>query len=229
MPSKPRRGIVVNLPEMRLFYFPKNRVGEGYTYPIGIGREGWLTPRGKMKVLRKRYHPVWNIPRSVKRAYDEDGISLPRIIRSGPNNPLGKYAIHLSRRGILLHGTNYPQGVGQRSTSGCMSLYPKDIKQLYRKIKVGEELRVDNNAYRVVKDKYGDIWLTIFSQLNVNEERDFTAKRPQFKLRVITHSFDKIVDLLLRYDAKYINWPILSEMVAQPSGIPLLVASSGRK
>jgi L,D-transpeptidase ErfK/SrfK len=147
LPPTPRKGVVINLPEMRLYYYPKgeNRV---ITHPLGIGREGWSTPTGSARVVRKRKNPAWRPPESIRREAEAAGTPLPLVIEAGPDNPLGDYAVYLSMPGYLLHGTNKPYGVGMRVSHGCIRLYPEDIAALFPRLPVGTSINIVDLPYK---------------------------------------------------------------------------------
>jgi L,D-transpeptidase ErfK/SrfK len=134
LPDAAKQGIVINIAEMRLYYYPK--VGQGerqqvISHPIGIGREGWATPLGKARITQKVKDPSWTPPDSIRKEHAEKGDILPRVVPAGPDNPLGAYAMRLSMPGYLLYGTNKPYGVGLRVSHGCIRLYPEDIEHLF--------------------------------------------------------------------------------------------------
>jgi L,D-transpeptidase ErfK/SrfK len=130
LPDGPRKGIIINLAEPRLYYFPADKPGTVETYPIGIGREGLDTPTGETYVSRKRKNPAW---RPTKEARKADP-SLPAVIRAGPENPLGAYALDLGWPLYLIHGTNNVWGIGRRVSRGCIRMYPNDIQTLYDRV-----------------------------------------------------------------------------------------------
>jgi len=148
LPPGPREGVVINLAELRLYYYPKgeNRV---VTYPLGIGREGWGTPIGETRVTGKRPNPSWTPPDSIRREHLEMGNVLPKVVPPGPDNPLGAYAIYLAMPGYLLHGTNKPFGVGMRVSHGCIRLYPEDIEKLFPRIPIHTRVRIINEPYKL--------------------------------------------------------------------------------
>lgn len=148
LPPAPRKGVVINLPELRLYYYPKgeNRV---ITHPLGIGREGWSTPTGSTRIVRKRKKPSWRPPESIRREAEAEGDPLPEVVEPGPDNPLGDYAMYLSMPGYLLHGTNKPYGVGMRVSHGCIRLYPEDIDFLFPRIPVGTPVNIIDVPYKV--------------------------------------------------------------------------------
>jgi len=147
LPDAPREGLVINLPALRVFYFPKPKEGEPQrviTHPIGIGKVGWSTPEGSTKVISKRKNPIWTPPLSVRKEHRENGDPLPSKVPPGPDNPLGAYAMTLGWDSYLIHGTNKPYGVGMRSSHGCMRFYPEDIALLFDQIPVGTIVHVVN-------------------------------------------------------------------------------------
>ncbi|HHH39694.1 MAG TPA: LysM peptidoglycan-binding domain-containing protein [Sedimenticola sp.] len=147
LPPAPRQGIVINLPELRLYYYPKgeNRV---ITHPLGIGREGWATPTGYTRIVRKKEHPAWRPPESIRQEAAAEGNPLPDIVGPGPDNPLGDYAMYLGLPGYLLHGTNKPYGVGMRVSHGCIRLYPEDIEYLFPQVPVGTTVDIIDAPYK---------------------------------------------------------------------------------
>lgn len=138
-----RTGIVINLSELRLFYFTED--GTVMTFPIGIGMEGWQTPTGTTSIAKKRKDPAWIPPQSIR---DEDP-SLPEIMPAGPDNPLGQYALNLKWQRFIIHGTNRPYGVGKRSSHGCIRLYPEDIAQLFDGVEEGTPVTVIDEPYKL--------------------------------------------------------------------------------
>ncbi len=149
LPDTPRRGVVLNLPEYRLYYF--ERRGDGTlvtTHPISIGRMDWETPLGVTSVVAKAKNPAWYPPQSVKEEHAADGDPLPNVVPPGPDNPLGPRALRLGLPGYLIHGTNRPAGVGMRVTHGCLRLYPEDVEALYERVSVGTPVRIVNQPVK---------------------------------------------------------------------------------
>ena len=123
LPSAPRQGVVINLPEMRLYYYPENDPGRVITHPVSIGRMEWQTPLGRAQIVAKAEKPAWYPPESIRAEHAADGRPLPRVVPPGPDNPLGDYAMRLSIPGYLIHGTNKPSGLGMRVTHGCIRMF----------------------------------------------------------------------------------------------------------
>ncbi len=149
LPNSPRQGLVINLAEMRLYFYPAN-TGTVITHPLGIGRGGEDTPVSVMKVIEHIPNPTWTATKTMRELRAKEGVILPKSVPPGPDNPLGKFAMRLSSPTYLIHGTNDPLGgVGRRSSSGCMRLYPEDIEALYHQVKNGTPVYIVNQPYKV--------------------------------------------------------------------------------
>lgn len=152
LPDAPRRGIVLNLAEKRLYYFPKPQGDEPpqvITHPISIGREGWSTPVGSFHIVTKQKDPAWYPPASIRAEHEEKGDPLPTVVPPGPDNPLGQYALRLSARGYLIHGTNKPWGVGMEVSHGCIRMYPENIETLFPVVAKGTPVTIVDQPYKV--------------------------------------------------------------------------------
>ena len=152
LPSGERRGLILNLAEYRLYYFPEPQADAPaivMTYPISIGRMDWETPLGRTRIVSKVRNPAWYPPASVRAEHAADGDPLPRIVPPGPQNPLGKYALRLGLPGYLIHGTNRPAGVGMRVTHGCIRLFPEDIDFLFSQVGINTPVRIINEPVKI--------------------------------------------------------------------------------
>ena len=154
LPAGPREGIVVNLPEHRLYYYPKVKRGEPVkviTFPVSIGRMDWRTPLGVTRVIAKQKDPVWYPPESIRKEHLENGDPLPEVVPAGPDNPLGQFMLRLAAGNgtYLIHGTNKPIAVGLAVTHGCIRLYPEDIAALFPLVPVGTPVRLINEPVKV--------------------------------------------------------------------------------
>jgi L,D-transpeptidase ErfK/SrfK len=153
LPNVERTGLVLNLPEMRMYYFPKPAPGETpvvITHPVSVGRMDWETPLGKTTIVTKKKDPDWRPPQSLKdEAIAEGNDPLPDIVKAGPDNPLGRYAMRLGIPGYLIHSTNKPYGVGMRVTHGCLRMYPEDIERLFENIPVGTQVHLINQPIKL--------------------------------------------------------------------------------
>jgi L,D-transpeptidase ErfK/SrfK len=171
LPDTEFEGVVVNIPEMRLYYFHQ---GPGdtkivSTYPVGLGRDDWRTPEGKFKIRGKTENPTWVLPESIKEEHRREGKPAPDSIAGGlPENPLGKHRLELTLPLYAIHGTNIPWGVGMQVSHGCIRLYPEDIARLFPRVRVGtpgqflyQPVKIgirDGRVYAEVhKDIYGQV------------------------------------------------------------------------
>ncbi|NVK43652.1 MAG: L,D-transpeptidase family protein [Oceanospirillaceae bacterium] len=152
LPDAPRDGIVLNVPEMRLYYYPKPQRGEApvvITYPVSVGRMDWKTPLGKTSVIQKQKDPPWYPPQSIKDEHAAKGDILPDIVPGGPGNPLGRFALRLGIPGYLIHGTDKEFGIGMRVTHGCVRLYPENIESLFGQVPVGTPVHIVNQPTKL--------------------------------------------------------------------------------
>ncbi|KKM52060.1 hypothetical protein LCGC14_1555170 [marine sediment metagenome] len=145
LPDAPRKGILVNLAELRIYFFRQlNGRNVLSTYPIGVGMEGLETPAGLYRIDMKLKDPLWIVPPSIRKEIP----TLPRVMPPGDENPLGKFAMRLGGTQYLIHGTNNPFGIGRQVSHGCIRLYPEDIRELFALTRVGAEVRI---IYQPVK------------------------------------------------------------------------------
>jgi L,D-transpeptidase ErfK/SrfK len=154
LPPGPREGIVVNLPEHRLYYYPKRKRGEKavvITYPVSIGRMDWHSPLGETEVVAKQRHPSWYPPESIRKEHAKNGDPLPKVVPPGPQNPLGDYKMRLGVGDgtYEIHGTNNPLAVGMAITHGCIRMYPEDVAALFARVPVGTKVWLINDPVKV--------------------------------------------------------------------------------
>ena len=200
LPSTKLHGIVINLPEMRLYhFFPK--INMVTTYPVGIGDTGWETPVAVGRVIDRRIDPTWTVPKSLRAKY---GITS---IPPGPNNPLGKYWIGLSIKGYGIHGTNFSWGVGRLVSHGCIRLYPEDIAILFENVSVNTPVEI---VYEPVKIGIRDN--TIFMEVHP----DIYNRIPYIRSYTI-HRLREL-DIL-----RYVSGSKVNDALERQSGVPIRV------
>ncbi len=131
LPAAPQRGVVVNIPEMRMYMFPaRTKPGEEIpvrTWAIAIGSDDTPSPVGPFHIVSKDKNPTWVVPDSIYRTMERPR----RVVPPGPDNPMGEYRIRLSKGLYSIHGTDTPWAIGRETTHGCLRLYPEDIGELY--------------------------------------------------------------------------------------------------
>lgn len=215
LPDVPHKGIVVNLAQQRLFYFPPGG-GSVQTFPIGIAVEGRSTPLGVTRVLAKQAEPAWYPTPSMR----EEDPTLPKMVPAGSDNPLGAYALLLGWSGYLIHGTNNPYGVGRMVSHGCIRLYPADIAMLYGEVSVGTPVRVVNEPVEVAWS-HGGLYVAAFPDVNqtaaIDGEQRFTPAIPaNLVSMVLTAAGDQTAR---------IDWQALTRAGMERTGIPVCVIS----
>lgn len=218
LPDAPRSGLVLNVPEMRLYYFPPARQGETpvvMTFPVSVGRMDWSTPLGVTRVVQKVVNPSWYPPESVRKEAREDGRELPRVVPPGPDNPLGEHALRLDIPGYLIHGTNKPAGVGMRVTHGCVRMYPEDIAFLFEKVPVGTPVRIVNQSLKMGWDD-SRVYLEAHEPLEEDLESTGAGLTALTKLVVATTP--------LR--VARIDWDVLEDIHRQSLGLPIATGTA---
>ncbi|MBV9575324.1 MAG: L,D-transpeptidase family protein, partial [Gammaproteobacteria bacterium] len=148
LPNQPRNGIIINLPEMRLYYFPVGS-NEVFTYPIGIGKVGKTIPIERTAITHKTEHPTWTPPDDIREFNLQQGIVLPKVMPPGPDNPLGPYAIYMQIPTYLIHSTIFPESVGRRASFGCIRMYETDIKKFFPAVSSGIPVAIINSPVKI--------------------------------------------------------------------------------
>ena len=216
LPQAPYEGVIVNIPEMRLYYFHPRRNGGPLlvsTYPVGLGRDEWRTPKGKFTVRGKTVNPTWVIPDSIREEHIRERGDYRKLIEGGaPDNPLGKYRLELSMKGYRIHGTDIPWGVGMQVSHGCVRLYPEDIEALYPMVPVGTS---GEFIYQPVK-------------IGARDGRIYAEVSPDIYTLVpgMFGEAQRIVQALGWQDD--VDWDKLQHVVEQQNGIPTDVTKGGQ-
>ncbi|MCQ4270122.1 L,D-transpeptidase family protein [Pseudomonas kuykendallii] len=216
LPPGPREGIVINLAEYRMYYYPK---GENvvHTYPLGIGREGWGSPITLTKVTAKTANPAWYPPASIRAEHAAEGDPLPAVVPPGPDNPLGPFKFSLSLPGYLIHGSNKKFGIGMRVSHGCFRMLNQNVLELAKMAPVGTPVRIINEPYKFGVSG-GKIYLEAHQPLDDHGDPSHVDKHTAV-----------INTLLQRQDIaanQQMDWEIVREVVAAEDGLPIEVADS---
>ena len=159
LPDVAQQGIVINVPEMRLYYFSKSKGDtQVITHPVGIGDTDFQTEPGSYVVGNKAINPTWYIPPSLRAKYQV------KSVPPGPDNPLGKYWLGLKNTNYGIHGSDIPWSVGRKVTHGCIRMYPEDISTFFNIIGVGTSVRIVYEPVKVAKVG-DDIYLEVHSDI----------------------------------------------------------------
>lgn len=213
LPMAPREGIVINVSEMRLYFYPKPKNNEPATveiYPVSIGRGDWNTPIVTTRISSKVVDPVWTPPKSIKAEHAADGDPLPDVVKAGPDNPLGKYALRMTLPSYLIHGTNKEFGIGMQVTHGCMRLYPEHIERLYRNVPVGTPVRIVNQRYKAGWHQ-GALYLEVHPPLEGSHAEAERGKTP------MVEALTSATKATPNYP---IGWDRVDELDLESTGIP---------
>lgn len=208
LPDAPRQGIVVNLATMRLFQYREDgRSVRVSTYPVGVGTRERPTPTGQMYVERKATRPTWYVPASIAEDHRKKGDPLPAKVPPGPQNPLGEYALYLSKSSYLIHGTNKPASIGLNATNGCLRLYPENVKLLFDETPVKTPVAIVNQPY-LVGERDGVLYLEAHTPQEGMAATEL--ERVQARLRGIE-----------KQAARPFDWTRIREVLAEARGIPV--------
>ena len=214
LPDYPRHGFVVNVSQMRLYYYPpgKNIV---MVYPIGIGKVGHMTPLGKTYITHKLKNPPWIPPQSIRDYNKKRGIILPRVIRGGPDNPLGQRAIYLKIPEYLIHASNFPQSIGSRGSFGCMRMMEKDINQLFPYV-------AKNTEVMIIEQPYTAGWFN--GQLYVEIHKPLAENKYKF-----SRNWLPLLQTFLHLSSRHhvaIDWHKFTLAMQNENGMPTVISDT---
>lgn len=173
LPDTKREGIVVNLAELRLYYYPKGE-NKVIVYPIGIGQQGIMTPSMVTHISQKIPNPTWTPTPNIRKRYAQDGVKLPAVFPAGPDNPMGLFALRLAYGSghYLIHGTNADFGIGMRVSSGCIRLRPDDIAALFNSVSEETRVQIVNQPVKYAIEPDGKRYIEVHQPLSRNEQDD---------------------------------------------------------
>jgi L,D-transpeptidase ErfK/SrfK len=216
LPSVARKGLVLNVAEMRLYYYPPAQPGQPRmveTYPVSIGRMDWRTPIGQTSVTAKQKNPSWYPPQSVKQEARAEGLTVPDVVPPGPDNPLGTRVLRLGMPAYLIHGTNNPWGVGMRVTHGCVRMYPEDIESLFERVPVNTPVQIINEP---VKAGWfgGVLYLEVHPVLEEHQE----------DTPILSHVVERIAPILGEHGR--VDLGRIKDALAGEAGLPVPVSRS---
>lgn len=217
LPTAPRKGIVVNIAELRLYHYEaesatRDRVG---VYSVSIGRDGRETPQATTRVTRKARNPTWYPPESIRRDRAARGEPLPSVVPPGPSNPLGKHAIYLGLPAYLIHGTNNPFGLGMQVTNGCVRMYPEDIATIFARVAVGSKVSLVNQP---VKAGWSE------GVLYVESHKPLEGALVAWDTR-IAQLRQALMDAVSGREDVSLSWEQAEEALRQSRGLPVQVGS----
>ncbi len=213
LPDAPKKGIVINLSEMRLYFYHPDGVHVS-TYPVGVGQDGWNTPIGKTSIVKMRERPTWIVPDSIMENYIANGKTVNKVIPPSPTNPLGEYAMNTGFASIVIHGTPYPKAVGLRSSHGCIRMTNQDVGELFKMVKVGTPVEIIHQPAKIGQENnklFMEAHVPISSSLYDSDYKDVGS--------MIHKLADKIGK---RYK---VEWNEVERIRHQANGYPLPIGS----
>jgi len=216
LPSGPRTGVLLNLIDQRLYYFPPAG-GPIQSYPIGTGQEAWNTPIGRTTIVAKKKNPTWYVPKSIRKENPE----LPAVVRPGPDNPLGGFALYLGWKSFLIHGTNSPWGVGRRVSHGCIRMYPEGIETLFPKLPVGTPVTVIRQELKLGWQN-GTLYMEVHPNPAQQLELEETGKFTPYPVPELTYRVAEAAGAA----RNEVDWKRVNVAVAKRSGLPIPILAT---
>jgi len=217
LPDAPREGMVLNLPEHRLYWFPGDGTAESFA--IGIGAEGKVTPIGRTTVVRKQKNPTWHVPKSILKE-EPDHV---KVVKPGPDNPLGKYALYLGWPAYLIHGTNLPDAIGRRASHGCINMYPEGVEVLFNRAPIGTVVQVVDQPAKFA-------WMdgALMMQVHLTgKQADQIEETGQFEPEPVP-DLDARVKRAAGKEADRLDWDAIAEAVKKRNGVPVRITRDAR-
>lgn len=216
LPDAGNDGIVINLPEMRLYAFV-NGDNAPTTYPIGVGRDGLDTPEGTTTITRKKAGPTWT-PTPRMRKEDPE---LKPFYPPGPENPLGTHALYLGWPTYALHGTNRPFGIGRRISSGCIRLYPESIERLFDVVPVGTKVQVVNQPIKLA-------WIDDELFIEAHPELEQALQMEEVGIvsspKLSEDDLKRIIKAAGAFEER-LDWKVIRRAVNERKGYPIKIAA----
>jgi len=218
LPPGARDGVIVNLPEHRLYYFPKPKKGERpvvITYPVSTGKFDRKTPLGQTRVAMKARNPSWHPPESIRKEHAAAGDPIPHVVPPGPKNPLGAFAMRLAMGDgtYLIHGTNNPVAVGLAITHGCVRMYPEDIAALFPQVPVGTKVALVNEPIKLAEVN-GQLWIETHPPVEIEGD---TAVAPSLAV------LSQMLQASLGDRTTAIHWDFAGDALQLANGMPTMI------
>jgi L,D-transpeptidase ErfK/SrfK len=213
LPDAPRDGIVINLAELRLYYFSAP-MGPVATFPLGTGKAGRETPLGETRVVAKRANPTWVPPPSIR----TERPHLPAVVPPGPDNPLGAFALDLGWDQYVIHGTNKPFGIGRRVSHGCVRLYPEDIARLFEEVSIGARVTVVDQPVKI-----GWSGTDLYLEVHPTQSQADEIETGQRLTPEPVPDLEALVGRAAGSEAHRVDWDAVRRVARERRGIPVQI------
>ncbi|MDA8327482.1 MAG: L,D-transpeptidase family protein [Betaproteobacteria bacterium] len=220
LPPRPWTGIIINIAQRRLYYFPQTKAHNRatvVTFPIGISRHNWSTPLGKTRIIAKFKDPSWIVPKDIWEEHHSQGnANFPKYFPPGPDNPMGMLALETGFPEIFIHGTNHPWGVGMRVSHGCLHLYPENAAYLFPNVPVGTPVRIINQPFLV-----GERGHTLY--LSVSRPVD----EPDIQKNLSNRATEAVILYMVQYEGPLpkVDWNRIKQIAETQNLIPTPISA----
>ena len=207
-PKTLENGIIIDIPGRMLYYFRASRLEQ--SFPVGLGMPQWRgmtlwrTPARTFTITGKAENPVWYVPKSIQWQMKVEGKPVLTRVPSGPDNPLGRFALYTSITRMVIHETIWPTTVFQFRSHGCVRVLPENIERFYRDVEVGMSGELVYEPVKVAVTDDGKVFLQV--------DRDIYGKVRKPLDQVI----ERINDLQV---AAEVDWARIRRVVHEQSGI----------
>lgn len=215
LPDVPREGIVINTPEMRLYFYHQNKEGQNIVtiFPISVGRRDWATPITETRITLRVEDPPWYPPESIRTEHADRGDFLPRIVPAGPDNPLGHHLLGLGVPSYFIHGTNKRFGIGMQVTHGCIRMYPEHIEELFNLASVNTPVVIINQPHKLGW-RDDELYLEVHHPLELDGVIQENS-RPDI-MASLTGILESMPEVL-------IDWDKVDDVITNATGVPVMV------
>ncbi len=230
LPDAPYEGIIINIPEKKLYYFPEVSTQQKPVveiYAVSVGRQEWNTPITKTKVTGRLKDPVWYPPKSLRDEHLANGEIYPRIVPPGESNPLGQYLLQLDIPTYFIHGTNNRFGIGMQVTRGCVRMYPEDIESIFSRVTRGAPVAIINKAYKIG-------WLDKVIYLEINPLPEINAQQTTEAMEHFPKDREAVLELiqsrlgLQNKSELMLDWEKIDKVLAETTGLPTAIGQIQR-
>lgn len=162
-------GIIINIPDRMLYFFKDGNLEKAF--PVGLGMPSWRgitrwrTPVGHFKITGKRKNPTWHVPKSMQWKMEMEGKPVKTVVPPGPDNPLGRFAIHTSIPSIVIHETIWPTTVYQFRSHGCIRVLPENMEKFFKEVEINTAGELIYNPVKIAVSDKGKIFMEVHKDI----------------------------------------------------------------
>ncbi|MBW1918166.1 MAG: L,D-transpeptidase family protein [Deltaproteobacteria bacterium] len=202
IPKELDHGLVINIPELRLYRFDQGNFQRHYT--LAVGRRTWQTPTGEFEIINKVRNPTWLVPPSIQREMAANGREVLTSVPPGPKNPLGSYWLATSAPGVGIHATPRPWTVGHFASHGCIRMLAEEIAELFEHVEIGTPVKIIYRPFKIAVTQDRRVYLEVHPDI----------------YRKGLDSITGVEDLIKRHHLEdLVNWKRVYEVIRDKEGI----------